>query len=107
MESPELTPTEVQKPQWSEAGLAALLLRLLGVYFTSVAVILLVDMATRLFVGFRQFGFDSVMSEFWPRLVSPVFELVVGLYLLIGGQWVYEKLLTPIARNSSQGTEKE
>lgn len=87
---------------WSEAGLAALLMRLLGVYFTATAIMRATEQAVRIIIVSREIGLDPALSEYWTYLTDPVPELLFGIYLLIGGRWVYEKLLTPIARNPSK-----
>ena len=91
-------------PGWSEAGLAALLLRLLGVYFTAWAIIHGAEEAMRLFLASRDFGLNSVLPKRWTYLTYLVAELAVGIYLLVGGRWVYEKVLTPIAENPMKST---
>ena len=94
------TNTDAQSdPVWSEAGLAALLLRLLGVYFMAWAIIGGADTAMRLFLASRDLGLDLVLSKHWTYLTYFLAELAVGIYLLVGGRWVYEKVLTPMARN--------
>jgi hypothetical protein len=104
--------TESQSdPGWSEAGLAALLLRLLGVYFTACAIIYGAEEAVRLLLASRELGLDFVLPKHWTYLTYLVAELTVGLYLLFGGRWVYEKVLTPIAqnpmKNPSDGTDED
>jgi hypothetical protein len=86
-------------PGWSEEGLAALLLRLMGVYFVAWGLITATDPLVRLVLAAREFGLDSALSNHWFGLIYPVVELVVGVYFLIGGRWVFEKLLTPIVRH--------
>jgi hypothetical protein len=89
---------------WSEAGLAALLLRLMGVYFTAWAIITGTDEAIRLFLASREFGLDYALAKHWTYLSYPAAQLIVGIYFLVGGRWVYEKVLTPVTRNPADDT---
>jgi hypothetical protein len=89
---------------WSEAGLAALLLRFLGVYFAAWAIIRGMEHAMRVLLASRQVGLNSALSDYWAYLAEPLPELAVGIYLLVGGRWVYEKLLTPITANPINDT---
>ena len=97
--------------RWSEEGMAALLLRLLGVYFTAWALISAADKIVLLLLALNKHDLDYAVSKYWSYFAYPAAELIVGLYFLIGGQWVYEKLLVPIHRSSrdddSQASEED
>jgi hypothetical protein len=83
---------------WREERLASLLLRLLGVYFLAWAIISGVEEAVRLFFAFSvsKIGLDELLPTQWPLLAYLGAEFTVGAYLLIGGQWVFEKVLIPV-----------
>ena len=92
----------------TQEGLAAVLLRILGVYLVARGIITCVWEATTLFVVSHQYGLDFGLRGYhWHYLVSPVAELLVGIYFLVGGQWVYEKVLTPIFPGSRQDAPQE
>lgn len=91
---------------WSEAGLAALLLRLLGIYFAASAIIRGAEHAIAVFSTSSALGLDYAVSKHWAYLAEPAPELVVGIYLLVGGRWVYEMLLTPVERNRINDTPR-
>ena len=83
----------------TEEGLAALLLRLLGVYFLVFGIIGGVSAVIQIIIATNKFGMDVALIREWNYLARPVLELAVGLYLLLGGQWVFDKLLTPLVRS--------
>jgi hypothetical protein len=99
-----MTPREPSVAKWSEEGLATLFLRLLGVYFSSRALIYGIDMAVRLFITSNKTGLESPLSTYWIHFIYPFLELIFGIYFLFGGRWVFEKLLTPIVRSSQEDT---
>ncbi len=84
----------------SEEGIAALLLRFLGVYFTAWAFISAADKIVFLLAAANKHDLDYAVTRYWSYFAYPVAELIVGLYFLIGGQWVYDRLLVPIHRGS-------
>jgi hypothetical protein len=78
--------------------LAALLLRLLGVYFVAWAIVIATNAASGTSLLSRAgFAHLSCTSEIavWGRAIA---ALVTGLYFVVGGQWVFDRILTPIAR---------
>jgi hypothetical protein len=100
-------PTAESGSTWSEAGLAALLLRLLGVYFMAWAIIHVVEEVTRLVIAYREFSLDRVPPTHWTYLSYMAAEFLVGLYFLIGGRWVYEKILTPITHGPTEDARED
>jgi hypothetical protein len=93
-------PRSQSAARWSEEGIAALLLRLLGVYFTAWAFISAVDKIVYLIVTSNKHDLDYAVSRYWNYFAYPAAELIVGIYFLIGGQWVYDKVMVPIHRGS-------
>jgi hypothetical protein len=81
-----------------EERLAAILLRLLGVYFLALGIISGIEEAVRLCLAFNEIQVDlgRVLLKHWSYLAHLAAEFVIGAYLLIGGQWVFEKVLIPI-----------
>lgn len=80
----------------SNEGLAALLLRLLGVYFLGWAIITGAEEAVRLLVAANKFQMDEILPAHWAHLASLAAQFALGAYLLFAGQWVFEKVLLPI-----------
>jgi hypothetical protein len=89
----------------SKEALAALLLRFLGVYFLTFGVIGTIDEAARIVMAIS-IGFGTAFATLgqWWRIVRPVIELVAGAYFLTGGQWVYERMLAPMAWGGEENT---
>jgi hypothetical protein len=82
--------------------LATLLMRLVGVYFTAGAVIYGSEAAIHMLYAVRRFGLqEAITLGYWDmsRLGSSFVQLIIGVYLVVGGQWVLEKLLTPVGRS--------
>jgi hypothetical protein len=84
---------------WEEK-LAALLLRLLGVYFVACAILSGTNDAIHVFTALGGsnvgVGVDKVLTHYWMYFVYAIAEFIVGTYFLVGGQWVLEKVLIPI-----------
>ena len=83
-------------PTRSEERLAALLLRLLGVYFVAWAIISGIEEAVRLVIASNKYGLRDVFPGHWVYVCYSASMFAVGAYLLIGGQWVFEKVLIPL-----------
>jgi hypothetical protein len=108
---PVPTPTSVAKEddragRWSEAGLAALFLRLMGVYFAAWGVISGVDKLVSIIHTANAHDLDYALSVYGTYLVYPAMELVVGFYFVVGGQWVYNKILAPIRRRKQDDPDE-
>ena len=90
-----------QRPLTQE-NLAASLLRFLGLYFTAWGAVSAIAGAGHLFLLSTRHGIDDALRRYglddWIR---PGVELIIGLYFLLGGQWVYDKILTPVGRRFS------
>ncbi len=84
----------------TEVGFATVMLRLLGVYFATFgAVGLLADFA-HLVVYANKTGLEKTLQLYTlDYFARSIFELLVGLYFLLGGQWVFDKILTPVRRH--------
>lgn len=85
---------------WTERSLAAMLLRLLGVYFLAWGLATGAEGLVKLHLVAVEFGLQQAFSQFWSHyLVSPGVQAIIGIYLLFGGKWVFEKVLMPIPRH--------
>ena len=83
----------------TQESLATLLMRILGLYITAFGIISAIGEITSLVFLSRRYGADQTLAHYhFEALIHPAAELIIGLYLLIGGQWVYDKILTPIGR---------
>jgi hypothetical protein len=95
-------PTEEGTPPgrwWIEERLAVLLLRLLGVYFVACAIVSGMRAASFLWVDWRSFGGDKWLAcADTVSLARAAAELIVGVYFVVGGQWAFDRILTPISR---------
>jgi hypothetical protein len=92
----------------TQRDLGEVLLRVLGVLLAARGIIAGVGTTADLLVLWRKFGLDFGLGHFqWEFLVGPTAELMIGIYLLVGGQWVYEKVLTPIVRSSPEDAPQE
>lgn len=93
----------------SEERIAAVLLRVLGVYFLAWAIITGVDEAARLFLGLKMgdISLDDIVLDRARFLAYLAAEFAVGAYLLFGGRWVFEKVLMPIAPRSSEDEDAD
>jgi hypothetical protein len=85
---------------WKEGRLAAILMRLLGVYFLGWAVISGVDEAVRLVIASNKFSLRELFPSHWSYLANIAATFAVGAYLLVGGRWIFEKVLAPIVPDS-------
>jgi hypothetical protein len=91
----------------TEEGLAALLLRLLGVYFTAYGIIGGVKELVAMVLLTNKYSLELILAKEWTYMIRPVLEIIIGLYFLLGGQWVFEKLLMPYACGQMEETPKE
>ncbi|NLS93531.1 MAG: hypothetical protein GXX96_15340 [Planctomycetaceae bacterium] len=87
-------------------NLAELLLRFLGVCFTALGIIGGVEQVSYLLSLSREFGLNDALGHYqWWYLTRSAAELIVGVYFLVGGQWVFDKILTPISSVSPEETD--
>jgi hypothetical protein len=91
----------------TEEGLAVLLLRLLGVYFAVYGIIGVVKELVSMILLTNKYPLEMILAKEWTSMLRPVLEASVGLYFLLGGQWVFEKLLMPFVRCQMDETTKE
>ena len=100
----DATPGQHPGTQLTQEGLATLLLRFLGLWMAAFGIIGFAANIGRLFFEATSVGLDQAFKAFrhyqLEPLIWPIVELVAGLYFLVGGQWVYERILTPIRRRS-------
>jgi hypothetical protein len=84
----------------TESGLAKVMLRILGLYFAAFGFIGVLSFFIQLAIRINRLGgLDKAIEHFSPEfVVRPILELLVGVYLLIGGHWAYRKILTSIRR---------
>jgi hypothetical protein len=83
----------------TEAGFATVMLRLLGIYFTAIAIVSLVPTVGRFLMETSRMGLGRAMDRWtFESFLRPVLELIAGIYFLVGGQWVFDKILTPVRR---------
>jgi hypothetical protein len=106
-ESPDPSPADATanlqtEGTWEEGRLAAILMRLLGVYFLGWAVISGVDEAVRLLIASNKYGLREMFPSHWTYLANIAATFAVGAYLLVGGRWVFEKVLAPMVPDSSE-----
>jgi hypothetical protein len=94
---------------WREERIAAVLLRLLGVYFLAWAIVASIEEAVRLFFALRtnDISLDDFLRMRGWYLAYLAAEFAVGIYLLIGGRWVFEKVLIPIVPGSSKDEDAD
>jgi len=74
-------------------------MRLLGVYFTAGAIIYASGFAIQIMYVASKLGLEEALTHDYrdnAGLATSFVELVIGVYLLIGGRWVLEKVLTPV-----------
>ena len=103
-----LVPSNVENGGlWTEERLAAILLRVLGVFFLASGVISVAEEAVRLVLALnvRRAGLYDVLPRHWTYLAYLAAELGVGIYLLIGGRWVFEKVLRPVVPDPSDSED--
>ncbi len=84
----------------TEAGFAKVMLRSIGLYIAALGFIGVVSFAIQLAMRINRLGgFDKAMEHFsFEFVVRPILELLVGVYLVIGGHWAFHKILTPVRR---------
>jgi hypothetical protein len=83
----------------TEAGFATVMLRLLGVYLTATALVSIVAGIGHIVFQVGSFELDRTINRYaLDYFIHPVVEFLIGLYLLIGGNWVFNRLLTPTDR---------
>ena len=84
----------------TEAGFATIMLRSVGLYIAALGFIGVVDFVIRLAMRvYRLGGFGNAMEHFPVEfVVRPILELLVGIYLLIGGHWAFHRILSPVRR---------
>jgi hypothetical protein len=106
----ESAPREPPERITSDARLAALLMRLLGIYFTVGAIVVASEAA----IGFVQvssiIGLEQALTgafALYARLGGALVQLIIGLYLAIGGRWVLDKILTPVVRRWSDDDDED
>ncbi len=104
----EMTPDGPTERALTQESLATLLMRILGLYITAFGIISAIGEITGLVFLSRTLGADQALARYhFEALIHPAAELLIGTYLLIGGQWVYDKILTPIGRRSSEDDDFE
>ena len=107
LEPDEITGNE-PTPRWpaqqalTQENLAALLLRFLGLCFTAFGVVGVATMVGHILLLSTRFGLDDAVRRYYSfeSLIVPGAQLIIGIYFLLGGQWVYDKILTPVSRPS-------
>ncbi len=82
----------------TQEGLAGLLLRFLGLCFTAFGVVSVATVVGHMFLLSTRYGIDDTLMRYYhfESLIAPGTELIIGIYFLLGGQWVYDKILSPI-----------
>ncbi len=85
----------------TEASFAKVMLRSVGLYIAALGFIGVVSFVIQLVMRVNRLGgLDKAMEHFsFEFVVRPLVELLVGMYLLIGGHWAFRKILTPIRRS--------
>jgi hypothetical protein len=85
--------------RWDEERLAALLLRLLGAYFVLCAIPLGMEGASYLLRGLTGTGlYDFIAWNEVMDLAPAAAELLIGVYCIIGGQLIFNRLLVPMGQ---------
>ncbi len=107
--SDELTPIWPRERPVTQEGLATLLLRFLGLCFTAFGVVAVATVAGHLLLLSTKYGLDDAVRRYRPleSLIGPAAELIIGVYFLVGGQWVYDKILTPVSRSFADDSAPE
>jgi hypothetical protein len=94
-------PAPQQSIPLTRENLAEVLLRFFGVYLVAYGLINAIVVVSSL-VSTNRFDLEEPLA---PRhlfyFVHPAVELVLGLYFLMGGQWVFEKVLMPVVRSAA------
>jgi hypothetical protein len=96
----EPTPPAPPERPLTQENLAALLLRFLGLCLSVFGIASVVSVVGRLLLESNRYGLDDFVrhSYAFESLIAPAMELLIGLYFLIGGQWVYNRILVPVRR---------
>jgi hypothetical protein len=90
--------TQTGERTLTESGFAKVMLRLIGIYFAAFGLIGVVSMFIQLAIRASRPA-EKPMEHFpFEWFVRPGLELLVGIYLLLGGHWLFRKLLTPVRR---------
>ncbi len=102
----EMTPARPPERALTREGLATVLLRFLGLCLTVFGILGGIQRITyRVFsmqghdIGDMFWDQSIVISSLVRDLIYCCAELLIGLYFLIGGQWVYDKILAPVSRS--------
>ena len=92
----ETTANEPPERTLTQEGLAGLLLRFLGLCFTAFGVVSVATVVGHMFLLSTRYGIDDTLMRYYhfESLIAPGTELIIGIYFLLGGQWVYDKILT-------------
>ena len=82
-------------------------MRLLGVYFIALSIIDVFAEGSRVVLFWREL--TLIENDLFARAIGVAAarvasEFVIGMYLLLGGQWVFDRLLTPIALRRVDGS---
>jgi hypothetical protein len=87
----------------TEIRFATVMMRLVGLYLAALGFVGIASFFVQLAIRvYRLGGLDKAMDHFsFEFVVRPVLELFVGTYLLLGGHWVFHKLLAPVRRPPS------
>ncbi len=106
--SDEVKPQGPPERALTQAGFAAVLLRFLGLCLAAFGIIGGVVELGHLFLLATRVGIYEVTGLYKAEVfIRPAAEFVIGIYFLFGGQWVYDKILTPIDRSFSVDTPEE
>lgn len=88
-------------------SLATLLIRLLGVFLAVCAILSVFDEAGRVMYVARWFKWGSDEMLVWQGVESVVrltIGYVIGVYLILGGRWVLDRILTRVGREDVDGS---
>jgi hypothetical protein len=80
-----------------EERLALFLLRLWGVYFLALAFFSGMTLPNQITCAWKEFHYDEFFA--WQAAINlAIFaaELMIGFYCVLGGQWLFNRLLAPI-----------
>jgi hypothetical protein len=75
------------------------LLRLLGVYFFVVGMVATLEDSLEVFGRWREdidrYGDRILLDYFFPQFWGSLIYLATGIYLLVGGRWLIDKVFLP------------
>jgi hypothetical protein len=92
----------------TEAGFATVMLRLLGVCLATIGFLALVGMTGHVVVRAYKLGADKAFDRYsLDYFIYPLGELIAGIYFLLGGQWVFNKILTPVRQREDDDIAEE